>query len=354
MPPTYTITADDVASVAPGSSLTAGVAFDFGNQKITVPSSVPQTSAQWVVDHARFVEESLLGVARPRIVVAGGKTQLSIDPETGLPIATAPVAILQDGWSIVTAKSSGSFIVRDVFKPDGSVPYDSVVGVFIQYLTSIGATVVSVDSGGGGGYTTADRTRDNQIAADAAAAKTNTTDIPSLIEDVSGKRFTQKALEQSPVSTGGGSSAADIYTYFTANSRADAFKANIQPALDAIAALPQDKEGYSLSTGGVDTIAMAVDAAIANDFATLLNALNGLLDEVEGLPTNAVELDSPAWLTLTNRLGELYIRQGLAAGIAATVLDAAPGTPGYLTTSNGEIAQVLTKNPDGSVTISRS
>jgi hypothetical protein len=52
--------------------------------------------------------------------------------------------------------------------------------------------------------------------------------VDGLVEDVSGDRFTSKALEQA-LSGGGGSAPteAEIYTYFTTSSRQDTFKADV-------------------------------------------------------------------------------------------------------------------------------
>jgi len=52
-----------------------------------------------------------------------------------------------------------------------------------------------------------------------------------------------------------------------------------------------------------------------------------------------------------DRLEKLAKRQGLEAGVSATVKDAAPGQPGQLVTSDGAIVQTMTVNNDGSVTI---
>ena len=56
---------------------------------------------------------------------------------------------------------------------------------------------------------------------------------------------------------------------------------------------------------------------------------------------------------LVQKVSELYDRQGMVPGVSSTVLDAGT-TPGFLTLSNGTLNQVLTKNNDGSITISRS
>jgi len=55
----------------------------------------------------------------------------------------------------------------------------------------------------------------------------DTDTINGLIEDVSGDRFTAKALEQAPSGGGGGEAKEDIYDYFTTSNREDVFKADI-------------------------------------------------------------------------------------------------------------------------------
>jgi len=55
-----------------------------------------------------------------------------------------------------------------------------------------------------------------------------------------------------------------------------------------------------------------------------------------------------------SRILDLSKGLGREPGISATVLDAAPGRPGYLITSDGAIAQTLTLNEDGSVTIANT
>jgi hypothetical protein len=52
-----------------------------------------------------------------------------------------------------------------------------------------------------------------------------TTRVDGLIEDSTGDRFTAKALEEAP--SGGGDDAATVYSYFTAESREEAFQADI-------------------------------------------------------------------------------------------------------------------------------
>jgi hypothetical protein len=160
MPVTYTITSGDVASVSGTSRLTAGVEFDWTNQKIYIPSGVAQVNAQFAIDNCRFAESLFKGSGRPQIIVGAGAVQIGVDPDTLAPIATPTIAIFQDEWRLVTEKTSGIFVVRDIYANlDAStpIPYDDVAGVFIQYLTSVTGAVATVSTGDGG-FTSTDRT----------------------------------------------------------------------------------------------------------------------------------------------------------------------------------------------------
>jgi hypothetical protein len=212
MPVTYTITSQDVASVAPGSRLAVGVTFDWSSQKIQVPSGIDLVNAQWVIDNTRFAEETAIGKARPQIVEGAGRTLIGNDPETALPIFTPTVAIFRDNWKIVTEKAGGSFVVRDVYTaPDAatSIPYDNTVGVFIQYLTSVTGAVTTVNTGGGGssGIT---QTQINQIA-DAV--------WDEALGDHVAPGSTGKKLSDTSTLTAGeipaGLSAAQVWSYAT-------------------------------------------------------------------------------------------------------------------------------------------
>lgn len=153
MPVTYTVTSADVASVILGSRLTEGVTFDWTNQKISVPSTVAQVTAQWAIDNCRFAESLFKGMSRPQIIVGAGKNQIGIDPDTLLPIETPAIAIFQGEWRIVTEKTSGVFVVKDVYmnlEASSTIPYDDVNGVFIQYLTSVTGAVATISTGEGG------------------------------------------------------------------------------------------------------------------------------------------------------------------------------------------------------------
>jgi hypothetical protein len=171
MAPSYTITSGDVASVDPSSALVAGTIFDYGIQRITVPNSVAFVDAQWIVDNCRFVEATLLGVSRKPIIEPYGKYTKGIDPLTGLPVKAGIEVILLDGWLIATAKSSGLFLVRDVFKSDGSFPIFDNPAVEIRYQTSQGISLVQLTAGGGDGFTPSDRSILQTTQSDAAKAR---------------------------------------------------------------------------------------------------------------------------------------------------------------------------------------
>jgi hypothetical protein len=206
MPVTYTITSGDVASVSGTSLLTAGVVFDWTNQKIYIPSGVAQVNAQFAIDNCRFAEGLFPGLARPQIIVGGGALQIAIDPDTLAPIRTPTVAIFQDEWRIVTEKTSGIFVVRDIYANlDAStpIPYDDVPGVFIQYLTSVTGAVATVTTGSG---------LDAGQSAALTAIATLSARLDAMLEDAgSYDRWLDTALEEAPVGAGGGSfDAQDI------------------------------------------------------------------------------------------------------------------------------------------------
>lgn len=95
--------------------------------------------------------------------------------------------------------------------------------------------------------------------------------LDTLTEDVSGLRFTTKALEQAP-SGGGSLTAADVRIEIDANStQLAAIKAKTDQLtftganLHSVAKLVEDKTGYSLTSGERTAIATAVEAALIND-----------------------------------------------------------------------------------------
>ena len=145
MPETYTITAGDVSGVDSSSLLTAGVVFNWTDQTITVPASVNGITGQWMVDNGRFAEDTVLGIARPKIVNATGNVQIGTDPSTSQPIVTGVLGILLDAWQIITLKGTGEeFTIQDIYKTDASLPYDNTVAADVIYRQTINPTVVFV------------------------------------------------------------------------------------------------------------------------------------------------------------------------------------------------------------------
>jgi len=159
MPPSYTVTTGDVASVAADSKLTAGTVFDWGSQTITIPASTSVVDAQWLADAARFAEMTTIGYARPNIVSPQGKYKKGVDPATGLDLLAGVEVILLDQWIIRTAKTSGFFVVRDIYKVDGGYPIAPNPLVNLQYQTAQGVSLVQLAASGGGGdgFTNTDR-----------------------------------------------------------------------------------------------------------------------------------------------------------------------------------------------------
>ena len=154
MPVTYTITNTDESTalgISAQSRVKAGVVFNWDAQTISIPAVINQVDSLFLISNCRWVEENLAGIARPQIVDGGGKTRIGTDIDTNAAIETPPVAILRDEWKIVTLKTSGSFVVKDIYPAIGStspVPYENVTGVFIQYLTSVTGAVAFLTTGG--------------------------------------------------------------------------------------------------------------------------------------------------------------------------------------------------------------
>ena len=154
MPVTYTITSGDVASVDAASSLVAGVIFDWTNQVIKIPDTINSIGPQWIVDHARFAADTIKGMARGTIVKASGKIQKGTDPDTLTPILTAVTPTLQENWIVETLKTSGTFIITDIYNPsyteiNGIPPYVDVAGVDIRYRETSNAVIAQITTGSG-------------------------------------------------------------------------------------------------------------------------------------------------------------------------------------------------------------
>lgn len=171
MPPSYTITTTDVASVANTSKLVVGTVFDWGTQTILIPSTVAVVDAQWLVDAAKFAEATAIGVARQSIVSAFGKYKKGVDPETGLDILAGVEVILLDGWLVQTAKVSGSFLIKDTYKTDGSFPFVSNPNVQIRYQTALSTSLVRLPSSEGSSSLTLQQIEASAILAKEATAQ---------------------------------------------------------------------------------------------------------------------------------------------------------------------------------------
>lgn len=155
MAPAYTTTSSH-------PNITPSVVFDFGAQIISVPISVGIIDGQWLINHARQAEESSVGQAYPAIAVGSGKVEIDTDIVTGLPIFTGVLGILKSGWLIQTLKTSGRFVITDVFKSGGALPYLDTAGIDIRYRQTLNSTVTSTNTGGGG-FTGSDRATLNKL-----------------------------------------------------------------------------------------------------------------------------------------------------------------------------------------------
>lgn len=116
--------------------------------------------------------------------------------------------------------------------------------------------------------------------------------------------------------------------------------------------------------GSVSVSSISADAITASSLATdaIAEIQSGLAtaSSVAAIPVNPLLASSytpPNNSDITgilDKVTELHKRQGLVAGVSATVKDPEVGLLGYLNTSDSSVNQTLTKNGDGSVTISRN
>ena len=114
---------------------------------------------------------------------------------------------------------------------------------------------------------------------------------------------------------------------------------DLAPVLGAIAALPEPLD--ATATTAATAVALAAFPVAKPEDVAVAVEVDG------GFGTG----DAAALAATAGRVLALSKRQGLEPGVSATVRDAAPDEPGSLTTSDEAIAQTLTLNEDGSMTI---
>jgi len=80
--------------------------FNFTDKLITADNLIDELTAQELANAARDAEDELIAMSFGCIVQMGGKTDIGGSVSTGIVIELL-------GWSIVSAKTSGTFIVKD-------------------------------------------------------------------------------------------------------------------------------------------------------------------------------------------------------------------------------------------------
>ena len=185
----------------------------------------------------------------------------------------------------------------------------------------------------------------------------------------------------------------DVSGTLAHTNNANTFKADTAPVLSAIALIPTnpllassytapDNANIGLIKAKTDTLPSdpadqsAVEAAITaatSGLSTLTAAqvwvYSGGDRSLSGAQATAItsaatlaQVQAAGFTTdrhnalvdVDARVEKLFKRQGLLSGVTATVKSAETDTPGFLTTSDDDIDQVLTKNVDGSVTVSNA
>lgn len=129
-----------------------------------------------------------------------------------------------------------------------------------------GQTVTLIDTSGGPIFSNPDIVIAFATGSGLSSAQDATLNkLNTLTEDVSGLRFTAKALEEAP-SSGGGSAPTEeeIYTYFTTSGRQDTFKADVsglatQASVDAIGEPLQEADYVAPNNADIAAIKAKTD-----------------------------------------------------------------------------------------------
>lgn len=154
--------------------------------------------------------------------------------KTGYGLADGAIARdkIQDGAFTAAKFASGAFdavwsVTTRTLTAIASIPDSTGISTLLGRITGLLPTKVEVDARTlpSADYATSTALATVDTVVDSIVVQT--TRVDGLIENSSGNRFTTKALEQAPSGGGEGTAPteAEIYTYFTAGSRADAFKA---------------------------------------------------------------------------------------------------------------------------------
>lgn len=179
---------------------------------------------------------------------------------------------------------------------------------------------------------------------------TRTGRVDTLIENVSGDRFTEKALEQAPVGTGGGGSGATPQQIWEYNNRSLTDKTNFNLSATAITAIVSavwsaatrtltatDKTGYSLTTGERSAIATSVESALINDGdgQQLIDAILQLINSNLDIP--ALELTAIAQ-AVRSALSDDFANVAIGLSPVTNAIDSLP--------TLAEIQNILPPQPD--------
>ena len=264
-----------------------------GTSKIIIPDNVGSINSLQLYDtvasQAQDGSNGSPGQAYPSIVEAGGKIQIGVGSYTGV------ITSLLGDWKIVTAKTFGSFTVTDIYiKGSSDEPFDRIAGVAYSWEKTVNPTLQTISTGSG-----LSATQDSWLAALYATLQ-------------AAGVFSTAALANAPSGGGGGG--------FTSGDRADLTEIKVNTA-----AIKIKTDQLTFSGGNLNARVMVLDSAAIAQTVTAVDS--------------------------STKLSRMFRELGGENGVSATVLDAQDGVPGYLRTSAGD-RKLITKNPDGSVTIS--
>ena len=147
--------------------------------------------------------------------------------------------------------------------------------------------------------------------------------------------------------TGTGATAADIYSYFTAGTRADAFKAtgfSTHSAADVVTALGNGSTLTEAGGTGDHLTALATAAALT----TVDNEIAAIDTLVKDIPTNAEfalrTLATAEYATAANLATAYLLIRYIAPPLIGTIANAGEGTETYV---YGGVTVTYTVNEDG-------
>jgi hypothetical protein len=274
-----------------------------------------------------------------------------------------------ESGSGLTAEQVWSYEPRTITARPPGTASDTVVAGIKAKTDNLPASPASTDDVQvqvtvNGGFTSEDRTTLealpvlSEIEASTTLAKSN--QIPPApdnqgIADIRAKTNTiivSNGRVQAAIDTSALAKEETVQAIPSADENAAAVRTNLGAELGRI-----DAPISETATPDDVQVQVTVDGGFTTGDRAALQELPSL-PEIEASTTLAKSSQIPpapnnsAIVETRDKVRKLFNRQGLQTGITATQLDPSEAADGYLTTSDGQVNQTITKNDDGSITIS--